>query len=89
MLEGLLVLSILGSLVYRHSRPVTLLNDTCAVLRAARKIHRERRFPGVLDYNLMDAFEGVKWDYPPLLILKYSRVDETGRGLISRIFCNK
>jgi hypothetical protein len=58
-----------GSLAYRHTRPITFLSDTCQFLRAARKIRRERRFPGVLEYNLMDAIEKVEWDYPPLLIL--------------------
>ena len=61
--------AILVSLLYRHTRPITFLNDTCQFLRAARKIRRERRFPAVLEYNLMDAHERVEWDYPPLLIL--------------------
>lgn len=64
-----LAAAILVSLLYRHTRRITFLNDTCQFLRAARKIRRERRFPAVLEYNLMDAHEGVEWDYPPLLIL--------------------
>jgi hypothetical protein len=61
--------AILVSLLYRHTRPITFLNDTCQFLRAARLIRRERRFPQVLEYNLMDAHERVEWDYPPLFIL--------------------
>lgn len=65
ILAGLTV----ASLAYRHTRPLTLLLDTGQFLRVARKIRRERRFPGVLEYNLMDRLERAEWDYPPLYIL--------------------
>jgi len=57
------------TLVWRHARAPVLLGDTCQFLRVAESIRRERRFPGVLEYNLMDAIERVEFDYPPLLVL--------------------
>ena len=58
-----------AAVAWRHARPPVLLGDTCQFLRAADCIRRERRFPGVLEYNLMDAIERVEFDYPPLLVL--------------------
>src|SRR5262249_31425693 len=59
----------IADLVWRHARAPVLLGDTCQFLRAADTIRRQRRFPGVLEYNLMDAIERVEFDYPPLLAL--------------------
>ncbi len=58
-----------AAVVWRHARAPVLFGDTCQFLRAADSIRRQRRFPGVLEYNLMDAIERVEFDYPPLLVL--------------------
>jgi hypothetical protein len=58
-----------AAFLWRHARAPVLFGDTCQFLRVAESIRLQRRFPGVLEYNLMDAIEKVRFDYPPLLVL--------------------